>query len=272
MACGLLTFEPSAPVPDVELEQAALRFANGDLAGAQQALQSALRAAPSRSDAPLQWAAALLDLGRTTGQRALFDATVSEYGRHFERGVPVWFSVPDALTPKDTEAAPSEAGAVGLWCSPSVLEPDAVAQLSACLLPVDLPCQLDWSQLETISTQAAPDLQALFARWCGEPVVLKFRGAERLEQALRQLTASGDPTLPVACWRLRLDALRLLQQRDEFELAALDFCVTHETAPPLWVAPMLRRPTPCLPAARAPVGGAGDAEYHMSQRCSLSPT
>jgi ABC-type transporter Mla MlaB component len=147
-----------------------------------------------------------------------------------------------------------------------VLEPDAVAQLSACLLPVDLPRQLDWSQLETISTQAAPDLQALFARWCGEPVVLKFRGAERLEQALRQLTASGDPTLPVACWRLRLDALRLLQQRDEFELAALDFCVTHETAPPLWVAPICRllrsgssassAPTSPLPS-HAPSPGTG---------------
>ncbi len=271
MASGLLTFEPSAPVPDVELEQAALRFANGDLAGAQQALHTALRAAPPGSGVALHWAVALLDLGRTTGQRALFDATVSEYGRHFERGVPVWFSVPDALTPltpKDTEAAPSAARAVGLWCSPSVLEPDAVAQLSACLLPVDLPWQLDWSQLETISTQAAPDLQALFARWCGEPVVLKFRGAERLEQALRQLTASGDPTLPVACWRLRLDALRLLQQRDEFELAALDFCVTHETAPPLWVAPICRllpsvssassTPTSPLPShAPSPGTGAG---------------
>jgi ABC-type transporter Mla MlaB component len=43
-------------------------------------------------------------------------------------------------------------------------------------------------------------------------------------------------------WELgaRLDALRVLQQRDEFELTALDFCVTHETAPPLWVAPLCR--------------------------------
>ena len=246
MASGLLTIEPAVPAPDVEMEQAALRFANGDLAGAQQALQTALRAASPGSRAVPRWAAALLDLGRTTGQRALFDATASDYARHFERGVPAWFSVPDVLAPLAPSAplgaavAPPAAGSGCRWRSPSLLTPDAVAQLHASLLPGVAPWLLDWSQLEALSTEAVPDLQALFARWCTEPVALQFVGAERLEQALRKLTASGDLALPVPCWRLRLDALRLLQQRDEFELAALDFCVTHETAPPLWVAPLCR--------------------------------
>jgi ABC-type transporter Mla MlaB component len=246
MPSGLLTIEPTVPTPDVALEQAALSFANGDLAGAEQALHAALRAAPPRSTAAPRWATALVDLGRTTGQRALFDAVVSEYGRHFELGVPVWFSVQDALKPLTVSApwgaavVPPVAGRVSHWRSPSLLAPDEVAQLCASLLPEALPWQLDWSQLEAISTEAAPDLQALFARWCDEPVVLQFLGSERLEQTLRKLTASGDPALPVACWRLRLDALRVLQQRDEFELTALDFCVTHETAPPLWVAPLCR--------------------------------
>ena len=85
--------------PDVELEQAALSFANGDLAGAQQALHAALRAAPPGSALAPRWAAALLDLARITGQRALFDAAASDYGRHFERDVPGSFSVSDALAP-----------------------------------------------------------------------------------------------------------------------------------------------------------------------------
>ena len=269
MASGLLTIEPPVPAPDIELEQAALRFANGDLAGAQQALQTALRAAPPGSGAALRWAAALLDLGRTTGQRALFDAVASEYGWHFERGVPVWFSVPDDLAPlvpqSDAVIAPA-ANPVSSWTCPSLLAPEAVAHLRASLLPGVSPWRLDWSQLEAISNEAVTDLQALFALWCTEPVALQFVGAERLEQALRQLTASGDPALPVACWRLRLDALRLLQQRDEFELTALDFCVTHETAPPIWAAPLCRltpvAPSP-LPGSAAypqpPSGAAGAA-------------
>ena len=99
MATGLLTIEPTVPAPDVELEQAALSFANGDLAGAQQALHTALRAAPPGSALAPRWAAALLDLARITGQRALFDAAASDYRRHFERDVPGWFSVSDALAP-----------------------------------------------------------------------------------------------------------------------------------------------------------------------------
>lgn len=91
--------EFTVSAPDVELEQAALSFANGDLAGAQQALHTALRAAPPGSALAPRWAAALLDLARITGQRALFDAAASDYRRHFERDVPGWFSVSDALAP-----------------------------------------------------------------------------------------------------------------------------------------------------------------------------
>ena len=91
--------EFTVSAPDVELEQAALSFANGDLAGAQQALHAALRAAPPGSALAPRWAAALLDLARITGQRALFDAAASDYGRHFERDVPGSFSVSDALAP-----------------------------------------------------------------------------------------------------------------------------------------------------------------------------
>ncbi len=33
---------------------------------------------------------------------------------------------------------------------------------------------------------------------------------------------------------MRLNALRTLQLHDEFELAALDYCVTYEVSPPAW--------------------------------------
>jgi len=35
-------------------------------------------------------------------------------------------------------------------------------------------------------------------------------------------------------WTTRLDALRAMQSQDEFELAALDYCITFEVAPPPW--------------------------------------
>jgi len=35
-------------------------------------------------------------------------------------------------------------------------------------------------------------------------------------------------------WTVRLNALRALQLLDEFELVALDYCVTYEVSPPAW--------------------------------------
>jgi anti-anti-sigma regulatory factor len=35
-------------------------------------------------------------------------------------------------------------------------------------------------------------------------------------------------------WQLRMDALRVMHLQDEFELVALDYCVTFEVSPPSW--------------------------------------
>ena len=159
MASGLLTIEPTAPAPDVELERAALSFANGDLAGAQQVLHTALRASPLRSaDAPRR-AAALMDLSRTTGQRALFDAVVSEYGRHFERSVPGWFSVPDALAPS-TPLAQQGVGAAPEWMLRGELRGDMPGTLAELQrpLPAGVPVAVSCTHLVRVDFSAAGTL------------------------------------------------------------------------------------------------------------------
>ncbi|MEO7640827.1 MAG: STAS domain-containing protein, partial [Ramlibacter sp.] len=37
-----------------------------------------------------------------------------------------------------------------------------------------------------------------------------------------------------AWWRLRMEVLRVMHRPDEFELVALDYCVTYEVSPPSW--------------------------------------
>ena len=49
------------------------------------------------------------------------------------------------------------------------------------------------------------------------------------------MTPSGDRAVDKTWWQVRLNALRSMHLIDEFELAALDFCVTFEVAPPAWV-------------------------------------
>ena len=63
---------------------------------------------------------------------------------------------------------------------------------------------------------------------------LRFGGAENLDKALRSYTLSGDKAVSMRWWRARMDALRIMRLQDEFELVALDYCVTYEVSPPAW--------------------------------------
>jgi ABC-type transporter Mla MlaB component len=65
-------------------------------------------------------------------------------------------------------------------------------------------------------------------------VQLRFIGADKLEQVLRAATPSGDNGVLPSWWKLRLEVLRVLHRPDEFELVALDYCVTYEVSPPSW--------------------------------------
>ena len=74
----------------------------------------------------------------------------------------------------------------------------------------------------------------LFTQWAAQPVQLRFIAAEVLEQVLQSATPSGDKGVNAAWWRLRMEVLRVMHRPDEFELVALDYCVTYEVSPPSW--------------------------------------
>jgi anti-anti-sigma regulatory factor len=96
------------------------------------------------------------------------------------------------------------------------------------------PWHLDWTKLVRIAEDAMPLMEGLFSSLCNEPVALRFSGAHRLVDTLRTMMPSGDQGVNPAWWATRLNALRALQLLDEFELAALDYCVTYEVSPPAW--------------------------------------
>jgi len=91
---------------DPDLEEAAIRFANGDDSGAESGLLAVLQAndvAPESADV---WASALFDLYRATGQQANFDHIAIYYAQRFGRSAPAWFSTPELLRRKQA-ALPS---------------------------------------------------------------------------------------------------------------------------------------------------------------------
>jgi ABC-type transporter Mla MlaB component len=88
--------------------------------------------------------------------------------------------------------------------------------------------------------QAAEALLALAQAWAELPLVFHFQGGGVLRRRLKASTPSGRRENEAVWWHLRLALLRLMHRADEFDLVALDFCVTYGVVPPLWTAPTSR--------------------------------
>jgi hypothetical protein len=254
----LFAIEVDAMETDPELEEAAIRFANGDDNGAESGLLAALRGRNPLPHAARSWAAALLDLYRATKNQSAFDLAVAEFAPHFDGPRPVWFSL------DEPRAAPHDVPAPPIWSSPATLTAQGMEGLRLAMVSNPMPWYLDWSQLSTIAADAMPLLEGLFSSLCDEVVTLRFTGQESLLNALRAITPSGSRTIEPAWWGVRLNALRAVGLQDDFELAALDYCVTYETAPPTWIAPRCKfevsdagQHQPDLPAQTVPGGVEG---------------
>jgi len=225
-------------VTDPDLEEAAIRFANGDNAGAENGLLTALEGPDVRRDLAESWTAALFDLYRATGQQDRFDTVAIDFAERYGRSAPAWFSMPDNLGLKlDTalqRTLPSRLMDDPIWHSPPVFNRAALDDLQLAMANEAPPWFLDWSALAALEADTVAPLGNLFAQWCATSVQLRFLGSESLERGLRDCTSSGDKSSDQAPWRLRMDALRVMRMQDEFELVALDYCVTYEVSPPPW--------------------------------------
>ena len=219
---------------DPELEEAAIRFANGDDAGAEAGLLEALSPRGSRSRHEETWFT-VFDLYRATGQHDRFESLAIDFAGKFNRSAPMWFSIPEIVGKMAQSAAPPTSGSRKAdWRCPAVVGTQTVAALNAALAKASMPWCLDWSALKSIDLAALQPLTKLFASWASQPVQLRFLGADKLDAALAQSTPSGARDTPQEAWKLRMEMLRVTHRPDEFELAALDFCVTYEVSPPSW--------------------------------------
>ncbi|MDF1484689.1 STAS domain-containing protein [Ramlibacter sp. H39-3-26] len=225
-------------VHDPELEEAAIRFANGDIAGAEASLLEVLAAQPAPGSEEV-WMT-LFDLYRATGQHERFEGKAIEFAQHFGRSAPLWFSLPEMLgDPALLAAANGAPAAPGVaraftWRAPSAVSISTVAALQAALARAVPPWTLTWSALTAIEPPAVAPLASLAASWAEQPVQLRFIGTDALLGQLEAHTPSGDATVSQDWWRLRLEILRLLGRADDFDLVALDYCVTYEVSPPSW--------------------------------------
>lgn len=228
-------------VHEPDLEEAAIHYANGDHEGAESGLLQVLE--QHRQDDPEQqlelWMT-LFDLYRATGQQDRFESLAIDFAAQYSRSAPLWFSLPDQLGVQVSSSdAPGDAPGRRefSWNAPQRLAVSSVAALQASVERAASPWTLVWSRIAGIDDAAVPLLADLFTRWADKQGQFVFSGVDRLETLLGNMTQSGDRTSGTEWWRLRMSALRLMGRPDEFELVALDYCVTFEVSPPSWVAP-----------------------------------
>ena len=231
--------EVSEVMHDPELDEAVIAFANADFTQCEEALQRLTAANGPRGQHAETWLV-LFDLYRATGQQQRFESLAVEYAQQFGWSAPQWYSLPKLVADAQAEepvissaAVTRGHGDVG-WLAPVHLDIEAVARLRSQTLQMPLPWVFDWHELERVDAEAAMQLSMLFRVWSGQPLELRWMAGERLFQVLQEAAPTGVRDADPAFWLTRLDALRLVNRADQFDEAAIDYCVTYEVSPPSW--------------------------------------
>jgi hypothetical protein len=229
------TVEVSEVVHDPELDEAVIAFANADFDQCEQSLTALTRTGGARNQHAETWLV-LFDLYRATGQQHKFEGLALEYAQQFGWSAPQWYSLPKLVAESAQQEKPREqrtAGEIG-WICPERLDTDGVARLRSVTLQLPLPWVFDWSALKTVDPEAATQLSELFRQWASEPLDMRWLSGDRFLLTLQDAAPTGVRDADPAFWLLRLDALRLANRPDQFDEAAIDYCVTYEVSPPSW--------------------------------------
>jgi len=240
----MMTVEMGQTLSDPTLEDAAIRFANGDDVGAETVLLDGVRASAAASSSLESWAAALFDLYRGLGQQQRFDLFALDYAQRFGRTAPPWFSIPSALgrglvgSASLPQRGPQ---AAAVWVCPQTVNQDAMGQLDQVLRSGSSQVLLDWRQIGAVAPELAPGLADVLHRCSEQPYVLQILGEDVLANLLRARTPVGNNRVDRSWWAARLDWLRVLGRQSDFEAASMDYCITFEESPPGWQVARCRR-------------------------------
>ncbi len=232
--------EVNEVVHDAELDEAVISFANADFSQCEQALTRLIGHDGSRHQHAETWLV-LFDLFRAIGQQQRFESLALDYARQFGWSAPQWFSLPQQVADAVAEQRPKRnsgasaalAGEVG-WLAPAQLDIDAVARLRSQTLQMPLPWVFDWGALRRVDAEAATQLSVLCRVWSGQALEMRWLAGEKLFEVLHEAAPTGVRDADPAFWLARLDALRLANRADQFDEAAIDYCVTYEVSPPSW--------------------------------------
>ena len=215
-----------------QFDQAVMDFANGDDASAEAALRDAISNSQDLGSEKELWLA-LFDLFRASGQIEKFEALVVDFVSRFQTSAPMTddgvASAPAAATPAPSHFKPS------LVFSTSVDAAQA-DRLRRLMLNPPSAIELSFEQTRAIAPAALPSLVESLKRLNQCDCTVTLQGVEPLLTVCQVQAPAMQRDADPQWWALRLELLRLVNQQDDFDAIALDYCVTYEISPPTWEA------------------------------------
>ena len=226
----------------VNIEQAAVLFANGQDSAARSILEYAARSSTG-AEAERLWRM-LLDLMQVLGDRAGFDKLGLEFVQTCETSPPAWRE--HAPVPV---AAQVDESAVVLQ---GVLTGNDAPGLSKFgeALEAKQPLHVDFGRVAGCDDEAAGALCKLLQRARKQKIALALDGAEGLLGRLENRLTVGEQTHREA-WLLVLELYQSLDMLQQFEDKAVDYAITFEVSPPSWEPLAAKKVVPPKPAALA---------------------
>ncbi|MEO3715699.1 STAS domain-containing protein [Roseateles flavus] len=226
--------EVNEVVHDAELDEAVIAFANADNESCERSLTELTQPGGSRNLHAETWLV-LFDFYRATGQQSKFEALALEYAQQFGLSAPQWFSMPKMVAEQQRKVRPPKGspGAV-CWSAPAYLDAEAVQQMRSRCESSPMPWVLDWKDLQQLDTEGCAKLQSVFKDWSKQVLDIRWLAGDQFLQVIKDMAPVGVRDVDPALWMLRMEALRLVNRPDQFDEAAIDYCVTYEVSPPSW--------------------------------------
>jgi ABC-type transporter Mla MlaB component len=223
------------------IDEAAILFSNGQLDAAEAVLRAGLRRDDLGSSTRMGWLM-LFELVNQRGDRTAFEQLTMDYALRFEHSPPAWMDYVAAAASRPAVNAAAQAapqhGAPSVRL-PAQIDAGIIGQLERLrgLTAAHAAVQLDVSDARSVDVAGASLLLRVLTAFKRSQRELTLVGAAGFAQLLSRSVESGRRDSSDDLWMLLLEVLRMLNRQEEFEEAAIQYCITFEVSPPSWEPP-----------------------------------
>lgn len=243
------------------IEEAAVLFANGQVAEAHARIQKSLDD-EDLGAWKLQLWLMMFDVLQHLGKKQEFEERALDFVVKLERSPPVWADAP--LAPKQNPSLRTGGAAtVSLTGSLGAQSATALEQLRKAS-EKQPKLRLDFGKLQGIEPAGCKLLLATLKYFKTAKRDIWLTGEATLIKLLREGAKAGDKAVEASVWLLLLELYQMLGLQNEFEEAAVDYAVTYEVSPPSWEAPPLRPKAEPMAESQPVVTQVADEAFHVS--------